>query len=127
MLIESAASGRRPNSEDLNMHGYTVVIRVLALVVALLSQACSSGPAMNIAEDDATAVVTSLHCDRGWDDCYLQARRLCGDAGFEEVDRHANEDVVADGRFEQMDSSARIYRGDAHVQVSGRTLTVRCN
>lgn len=102
-------------------------MRALILFLAIAAGACSSGPTMDISDTDSASSVASLHCDRGWDDCYLQARRHCGDAGFEELDRHANEDVVSDGRFEQMDSSARIYRGDAHLQVSGRTLTVRCN
>ena len=124
MLIDSATE--QTKSEDLNMHGNILAARCLALAVAILSQACSSGPAINILDADSSTSVTSLHCDRGWDDCYLQARRLCGDAGFDEVDRHSHEDVVADGRFEQMDSSARIYRGDAHVAETNRTLTIRC-
>ena len=102
------------------------MMRILALCCVILLDACATAPALDPSDTAARSAVVTFDCRGGWADCYQQARQLCGEGGFEELDRHAGLDIVPDGRFEQMDSSGRIYRGEVHVSETDRTLTIRC-
>jgi hypothetical protein len=102
------------------------MMRTIVLCCVIALEACGSAPVDGPSDPAALSTAVTVDCDGGWADCYRQAGQLCGQAGFEELDRHAGLDVVPDGRFEQMDSSARIYRGDAHVKETDRSLTIRC-
>ena len=80
---------------------------------------------MNL-EPEAPAATHTLHCDDGWNDCYVQANRVCGSRGFDEVDRMQGERLTASGRSVSPQTEPESWRNDNRAEVESRVLTIRC-
>ena len=60
-------------------------------VLIILLSACGAKPPASGTGAVPTGTVFSVSCERGWADCYAEARRRCAGGDFEEIDRNALE------------------------------------
>lgn len=105
------------------------LILVLVLVATLTACANSTTPEGSTMSDGTTAYTVA--CDDSWDDCYTTARRICGDADFEELDRMADGPVTSAGHLARMHSieggiDKHVYSEQPRKEVFSRILTIRC-
>lgn len=101
------------------------------LIVAILSGCASARtlPAGSSMSDGTT--VYALKCDKSWVQCHAQASRICGEGGYEEVDRVVDGSISPAGRLERMHSieggiENHAYSENPRAEVFTRVLTVRC-
>lgn len=59
--------------------------------IAILVSACGANPPASGTGAVPTGTVFSVSCERGWADCYAEAKRRCAGGDFEELDRNALE------------------------------------
>ncbi len=79
---------------------------------------------------DGTTAHT-LHCRDGWAGCYQSAKEICGQGGFEELDRVVDGKVTSAGHLARLHSieggmEDHAYSEDARSEVFDRTITIRC-
>ncbi len=99
------------------MTGMTVPALTVLVVVFMVS-ACASN-ADNAAPDGMlTGAVFSVHCARGWADCYSEAQRRCPSGRFDEIDRAAIEQT-----FNDRDDARKA---NLPGEPMNRTIVVRC-
>lgn len=106
------------------------LLSLLLFVACLAACANSKTPQGSTMSDGTTAY--SVACEDGWDDCYAAARRICGDADFEELDRMADGSVTSAGHLARMHSieggiDKHVYSEKARDEVFSRVLTIRCS
>ncbi len=101
-------------SIDLMVHRIVAV----TVVCGVFLSACGTNPADTASDAELTGAIFSLHCERGWADCYSEARRRCASGHFEELDRNAIEAVGIDNR-----SSQTMH---AQINSMNSTITIRC-
>ena len=75
--------------------------------------------------------VYSLNCKDAWEDCYTSARKICGVAGFEEIDRVQDGSVTSAGHLQRMHSTEggadnHVYAENPRNEAFSRVLTIRC-
>ena len=107
-------------------------MRTLVFVLAgVLCSACASDPpAEGSALSDGSTAFT-FKCDDGWSECYTAARKACGQAGFEEIDRAIDGSLSSSGRlqdrvFTDGGRENQVYDEVLRSEVTSRVITVRC-
>lgn len=80
---------------------------------------------------DGTPVHT-IRCEANWDGCYLAADQICGNRGFEEVDRNVDSALSSAGRLERMHTieggiERHRYSENAQEESYNRVITIRCS
>lgn len=101
------------------------------LLCVLLGASCAVGRSSEpyVLSDGSRAV--TITCEDGWAQCYLTAERLCGSAGYEELDRASNASLSTAGRVEPRVFTGHglgneVYREDVRNNVESGTITIRC-
>ena len=105
------------------------LLALLSLVALLAACANSTTPTGSTMSDGTTAYTVA--CEDGWDGCYTAARRICGDADFEELDRVADGPVTSAGHLARLHSieggiENHVYSEQPRKEVFSRVLTIRC-
>jgi hypothetical protein len=103
---------------------------LLFCLVALAG--CASGPEPAASELSDGTLLYTLRCDAGWEDCYRQADKVCGNAGFTEIDRAGDGAVSVAGRLERQhaldgDKSKFRYSENPQTDVFNRVIAIRCD
>ena len=98
---------------------YRLFFAALAVLVAGCATSVQGGDA------DRTGLLT-VRCDQGWAQCATQARRLCDNRPYTEVDRSSDEQLTTMGRLEQSDDRSGRYREDSRFEETNRVLIIRC-
>jgi len=96
------------------------LLNLLNAMFWLSAGALLAGCSINDERDDTilTGEIFSVSCERGWSDCYAEARRRCAGGDFEEIDWNALErNTIDDPSFE---------RPNELTQATYRAVTVRC-
>jgi hypothetical protein len=93
--------------------------------------ACANTPAPEGSTMSDGTTAFTVACEDGWDDCYTAARKICGDADFEELDRVADGSVTSAGYLARMHSveggiENHVYSERPRDEVFSRVLTIRC-
>ena len=96
-----------------------------AIVFALVVASCADTPPISL-EPEAEAASHTLRCDKGWNDCYSQANRICGSRGYEEIDRAQSERLTSSGRSVSPEMQPESMRNDNRAEVETRVVTIRC-
>ena len=91
---------------------------IIALACLSILAACGASPAKSTIDSEVTGAIFSVSCEFGWEDCYIEAQRRCGNGEFEEIDRNALERVTVDSH------SARSM--PVRVESMNRVVSIRC-
>ncbi len=94
----------------------SVASAVAVAAIALVS--CSSNPATGESGMELTGAVFSLNCAHGWENCYSEARRRCGNRGFDELDRGGLESVAI--------ANQQNRSQHAQIKTLNSSITIRC-
>lgn len=105
------------------------ILSLLIFVACLAACANPSTPEGSTMSDGTTAYTVA--CEDGWDGCYTAARKICGDADFEELDRMAEGSATSAGHLARMHSGEggidnHVYSEQTRNEVFSRVLTIRC-
>ena len=90
----------------------------IALLWLLPLFSCGANSGNTVSDAKLSGMVFSVNCERGWQDCYGEARRRCTNGDFEEIDYHIHERAISDDRLRQM--------ANINPEPKNRTMTVRC-
>jgi hypothetical protein len=102
------------------------------LVVCLLGlTACVKDTGHSTSSMSDGSIVHTVRCDDGWDGCYLTASRICGERGFEEVERSIDTSLSSAGRLERMHTveggiDQHRYSENPRTESHNRVITIRC-
>ena len=103
----------------------------LILIMIVLSGCASEKtlPGGTSLSDGTTAY--TVKCEDGWVQCHTLASRICGEGGYDEIDRVVDGSVSSAGRLERMHSieggiENHTYSESPRAEVFGRVMTVRC-
>ena len=102
------------------------------IIVGACITACASPPSPEgSALSDGTTVYT-LTCEDAWQDCYTSARKICGAAGFEEIDRVQDGSITSAGHLQRMHNTEggnekHVYAENPRNEAFSRVLTIRCS
>jgi hypothetical protein len=106
-------------------------MRTTSLACLLLMVACAtdSGQSTALLSDGTT--VHTVRCEDSWDGCYRTANRICGDRGFEEVDRSVASSLDTAGRLDRMHTvegsiEDHRYSEKTRETVFERLIAFRC-
>jgi hypothetical protein len=106
-------------------------MRILSIVSLLALSACAASPDHATSSMSDGSIVHAIRCENSWDSCYLAAARICGNDGFEEVERSADSGLSSVGRLERMHSidggiERHRYSENAQEESYNRVITIRC-
>ena len=107
-------------------------MRMLCMILlAACVTACASPPAPEGSALSDGTTVYSLTCKDAWEGCYTSTRKICGDAGFEEIDRVQDGSVTSAGHLQRMHSTEggadnHVYAENPRNEAFSRVLTIRC-
>ena len=107
------------------MRTIAAILCVIALTACETPESKSTGLA-----DGSTA--HSVNCVSGWDECYMIATKICGNASFTELDRAADGSVSSAGHLARRHTvdggiDNHVYSENPREEVFQRVLTFRCN
>lgn len=108
-------------------------MRILALFLLFTMVSCADVASQSTSTMSDGATVHAFRCDNNWDACYRAATKVCGEAGFTELDRLPDAGSTAGERLEALRRAddgvqSRTLPGDGMREVRrDGTLTVRCN
>lgn len=101
------------------MHSGTTTAKALAMMLlGVAISGCASTPRDTAPDGMLTGAVFSVHCARGWADCYSEAQRRCPGGRFDEIDRAAIEQT-----FNDRDDARKA---NLQGEPMNRTIVVRC-
>lgn len=107
-------------------------MRTLCVILfAACVTGCASPPSPEGSALSDGSIVYTLTCKDAWQDCYASARKICGDAGFEEIDRVQDGSVTSAGHLQRMHSTEggadrEVYAENPRNEAFIRVLTIRC-
>ena len=93
-------------------------IPAVTLICTIILSACGTNSTNTASDIELKGAVFSVHCERGWENCYSEARRRCTNGDFEELDRNVVESVAIDHHSNQS--------AQAHIDSMNNTITIRC-
>mgnify|MGYP001546115988 FL=1 len=104
----------------------TILVFCLLSLTACVKDAGHSASSMS---DGST--VHTVRCEEGWDACYLTASQICGERGFEEVERSIDTSLSSAGRLERMHTveggiDQHRYSENPQAESYNRVITIRC-
>lgn len=90
---------------------------------AIVVSGCSAQQTRDYSDEQAGIADFTTHCQFSLSDCYVQARKICGDGNFKEVDRGGIETIVQ--TTVGTETQPRHERTD--IGLMNRSITFRCN
>jgi hypothetical protein len=106
-------------------------MRSLSCACLLLLGACATDSGHSTSSMSDGSAVHTVRCEDSWDGCYRKANRICGDGGFDEVDRSAASTLDSAGRLERMHTvegaiEEHRYSENARETVFARLIAISC-
>ncbi|MEJ2256237.1 MAG: hypothetical protein P8X98_04420 [Woeseiaceae bacterium] len=106
-------------------------MRKLFFACLLLPAACVTDAGVSTSSLGDGSVVHTVRCDDTWDGCYRSANRICGERGFDEVDRSVASSLDTAGRLDRMHTvegaiDDHRYSETTREAVFERMITIRC-